>query len=129
MSTSRYLASAPKRETEEKSKNPEFCDVMDCTSYYPGNGKPGLRGKAGVVLKGPSGELVGRCCYHYDRELYRMGKGRHSPMMGGAVDLTLDMVREHWRGLDATEAQKSAKRAGQIELRREPVKAYTEADA
>lgn len=123
MTTSRYAVSAPKRETDEKSKNPEFCDVSDCTSYYPGHGKPGQRGRADVIING-----VARCCYHYDRELYRMSKGRHSPIMHGAVDLTLDMVKAHWAQVDAQEAANTARRAKPVDFRHAPSKPYTEVD-
>ena len=102
---SKYLARV-ERESSEPAKPPEFCDVTDCTSYYPGNGKPGQRGKADVVING-----VARCCYCYDRELYRMGLGRLSEITGRSVDLTLDAVHAHWAKVDAAEAAKAAKRS------------------
>lgn len=118
MKSGKYSTSVPVRNSEPEVIRPEFCDVDGCMTRYMGVGQPNRRGLADVIITTSSGHQVARCCYHYDRQLYATRKGRHSPIMGGAVDLTLDMVHAHWQRVDQEEAAAQAKRDAILEAER-----------
>ena len=125
----KYINAGFSTPTSKDGENIVMCQVYDCTSFYPGQGKPNKHARADVRYTDDNGNRIELCCYHYDRLLYRMGLGRLSEVTGREVDMTLDMVHAHWRKVDAQETEVLRKRPILIErLKTNPVKPFSEVE-